>query len=50
MIIMITGTYTWPDGRRYEGEFKVGVSDGQGARSERIGGRILSFDHFLTTI
>jgi hypothetical protein len=38
IIIITTGVYTWPDGRRYEGEFKEGVSDGRGARSERIGG------------
>ena len=44
--VTAAGVYTWPDGRRYEGEFKDGVSDGRGARSER---KPPSFDHHPTT-
>jgi len=29
-LIVDSGTYTWPDGRKYEGEFKDGLKDGFG--------------------
>ena len=30
ILIVDSGTYTWPDGRKYEGEFKDGLKNGFG--------------------